>query len=89
MANFLIDSTAANPKTVGDIQQLLDSNVVHDGDIIVLKGTFSQSDTQFLRLSKSVTLRGDANAGDAAIWRSARYRSRSCGWSFDSLRCSD
>ncbi|HSQ32939.1 MAG TPA: right-handed parallel beta-helix repeat-containing protein [Gemmatimonadaceae bacterium] len=63
MANFLIDSTAANPKTVGAIQQLLDSDAVHDGDIIVLKGTFSQTDTQFLRLSKSVTLRGDTSGG--------------------------
>lgn len=63
MADFLIDSSAANPKTVADIQQLLDSNAVHAGDAIVLKGTFSQNDDQFLRLSKSVTLRGDADAG--------------------------
>ena len=59
----LIISTAANPKTVGDIQRLLDSNEIHDGDIIVLNGTFTQGDDQFLRLSKSVTLRGDDDAG--------------------------
>lgn len=63
MANFLIDSTAASPKKAADIQQLLDSPQVHDGDIITLKGTFSQNDDQFLRLSKSVTLLGDADAG--------------------------
>lgn len=63
MANFLIDSTAANPKNVGDIQQFLDSTEVHDGDFITLKGTFSQTDDQFLRLSKSVILMGDADSG--------------------------
>ena len=63
MANFPIDSTEANPKTVGDIQLFLDSPEVHDGDIITLKGTFTQADDQFLRLSKSVTLIGDADAG--------------------------
>ena len=63
MKDIPITSTAADPKTVDEIQRVLDGDEVHDGDIIVLKGTFTQNDTQFLRLSKSVTLRGDPAAG--------------------------
>ena len=58
-----IDSLGPTPKPVAEIQQLLDDGAVHDGDAIVLKGQFSQGDADFLRLSKSVTLRGDDVVG--------------------------